>query len=237
VAALEESIGLTRNRIAALVGAGPDRGLSIQRPPAEAVKAFGLPAQLQANLLGRRPDVVAARLRVQAGEDRTRQAKAAFYPDVSLTGTLLGAITDLTKLSGSAVGVGVVGPAISLPIFDGGRLDAQYRGARADHEAAVAEYDRTVTQALRDVADVTVSQRALATRLARSRDALTSAQAAHKIARDRYQGGLSTYLEVLRAEDALIANRRAVADLETRAFVLDIALVRALGGGFKADQA
>ena len=101
----------------------------------------------------------------------------------------------------------------------------------------MADYDRAVTQALRDVADVAVSQRALATRLTKSREALASAQAAHKIARDRYTGGLSTYLEVLRAEDALIANRRAVADLETRAFVLDIALVRALGGGFRADQA
>ena len=237
VAALEESIGLTRNRIAALMGAGPDRGLAIQRPSAKAIKAFGLPAQIQASLLGRRPDVVAARLRAEAGEDRTRQARAAFYPNVNLSGTLLGAITDIAALSSSLVGVGVVGPAISLPILDGGRLDAQYRGARADHAAAVAEYDRAVTQALRDVADVTVSQKALATRLTRSREALAASQAAHKIARDRYDGGLSTYLEVLRAEDALIANRRAVADLETRAFVLDIALVRALGGGFNADQA
>jgi NodT family efflux transporter outer membrane factor (OMF) lipoprotein len=237
IAAIDETIGLTRNRIAALLGAGPDRGLSIQRPANAKVKAFGLPAQIQAELLGRRPDVVAARLRAEAGADRTRSAKAAFYPNVNLSGTLLGLIPDLGALSGSAVGVAAFGPAISLPIFDGGRLDGQYRGARADHIAAVADYDRAVTQALRDVADVTVSQKALANRLAKSREALASAQAAHKIARDRYTGGLSTYLEVLRAEDALIANRRAVADLETRAFVLDIALVRALGGGFQADQA
>lgn len=237
VAAIEETIGLTRNRIAALLGAGPDRGLSIARPAAAKVKAFGLPSELQANLLGRRPDVVAARLRAEASADRTRQAKAAFYPNVNLSGTLLGLIPDLGALTGSAIGAGVAGPAISLPIFDGGGLDARYRGARADHVAAVAEYDRAVQQALRDVADVTVSQKALATRLARSRDALNAAQAAHKIATDRYTGGLSTYLEVLRAEDALIAARRGVADLETRAFVLDIALVRALGGGFQADQA
>jgi NodT family efflux transporter outer membrane factor (OMF) lipoprotein len=235
VAALEESIDLTRNRIAALIGAGPDRGLAIQRPPAAAVKAFGLPQELQAQLLGRRPDVVAARLRAQAGADRTKQAKAAFYPNVNLSGLLLGVLPDLGALSG--VSVAAAGPAISLPIFDGGRLDGQYRGARADHVAAVAEYDRTVTQALREVADVAVSQKALSTRLARSREALAASEAAHRIARDRYQGGLSTYLEVLRAEDALIANRRALADLETRAFVLDIALVRALGGGFNADQA
>jgi NodT family efflux transporter outer membrane factor (OMF) lipoprotein len=237
VAAIEETIGLTRNRIAALLGAGPDRGLSIARPAAAKVKAFGLPAELQANLLGRRPDIVSARLRAEASADRTRQAKASFYPNVNLSGTLLGLIPDLGAISGSAVAVGAAGPAISLPIFDGGGLEGRYRGARADHVAAVAEYDRAVQQALRDVADVTVSQKALATRLQRSREALAAAEAAHKIARDRYTGGLSTYLEVLRAEDALIAARRGVADLETRAFVLDIALVRALGGGFQAGQA
>jgi NodT family efflux transporter outer membrane factor (OMF) lipoprotein len=236
IAALEESIGLARNRIAALTGAGPDRGLLIQRPPAAAVKAFGLPAQLQAELLGRRPDVVAARLRAQAGVDRTKVAKAAFYPNVNLSGLLIGLVPDLGALSNSA-NVAAAGPAFSLPIFEGGRLEGQYKGARADHAAAVADYDRAVTQALHDVADVSVSQKALATRLASGREALTASEAAHRIARARYEGGLSTYLEVLRAEDALIANRRAVADLETRAFVLDIALVRALGGGFKADEA
>jgi NodT family efflux transporter outer membrane factor (OMF) lipoprotein len=235
IAALDEAIGLNKNRIAALLGAGPDRGLSIQRPSATATKPFGLPANLQADLIGRRPDVVATRLRAEATASRIKQAKAGFYPNVNLSGMLVGLVPDLGVLK-NAIGVANVGPAVSLPIFEGGRLEGQYKAAWADHEAAVAEYDRAVTQALHDVADVAVSSRALDARLAKSREALTASEAAYRIAQDRYRGGLATYLDVLRAEDALIANRRAVADLETRAFTLDIALVRALGGGFAADH-
>ena len=237
VAALQEAVGLSKNRIAALVGAGPDRGLQIERPSAAAVKPFGLPDRIQAELLGRRPDVIAARLRAEAAVSRTRQAKAAFYPNLNLSVLGAGAALDLTAISATSLALGTVGPAISLPIFEGGKLEAQYKGARADHEAAVAEYDRTVAGAFQDVADVAVSERALSRRLALSREALAAAESARQIALARYQGGLSTYLDVLRAEDLLISSRRAVADLQTRAFALDVALVRALGGGFVADQA
>ena len=159
-------------------------------------------------------------------------AKTAFYPNVNLSLIGGGAALNLSSLSASSLGFANVGPAISLPIFEGGKLEANYRGARADHDLAVANYDQTVTGALHEVADVAVSERALTARLVHSRDALKAAETAHTIALDRYQGGLSTYLDVLRAEDLLITSRRQVADLETRAFTLDVALVRALGGGF-----
>jgi outer membrane protein TolC len=83
------------------------------------------------------------------------------------------------------------------------------------------------------VADVAASEAALAARLDRSREAFDAAQAAHQLTLTRYRGGLAPYLDVLAAEDALIANRRAVADLQTRAFTLDVALAKALGGGFQ----
>ena len=97
-----------------------------------------------------------------------------------------------------------------------------------------AAYDETVVQALRDVADVLASKNALTARLARTREAEAAAEAAWNVARNRYEGGLATYLEVLTAEDALIASRRASALLDTQAFALDVALVRALGGGFQS---
>jgi len=87
------------------------------------------------------------------------------------------------------------------------------------------------------VADVAASQAALRPRLDRSREALAAADAAHELALARYRGGLSPYLDVLAAEDALIAARRAVAGLETRAFTLDVALAKALGGGFRQSPA
>lgn len=232
IAALDEAIGLNRNRIAALLGAGPDRGLSIKPPAPSAIRAFGLPDRLAADLVGRRPDVLAARLRAEAAVGRTRAAKAAFYPNVNLSVVALGLAPDLGALGASNLALGAAGPALSLPIFDGGRLGAQYRAARADHDAAVADYDRAVVEAFHEVADAAASARALSTRLARSREAVAAAEAAYAVAQDRYNGGLATYLEVLRAEDLLISSRRVLAELRTRAFSLDIALVRALGGGF-----
>jgi outer membrane protein TolC len=98
----------------------------------------------------------------------------------------------------------------------------------------VATYNGTVAQALQDISDAAVSLRALDGRIAESERAFQASQHAFDIAVQRYQGGVATYLEVLTAEDALINNRRTLADLRARAFSLDVALMRALGGGFEA---
>ncbi len=232
VEALDEQILITRHGLAALVGAGPDRGLDIVQPKPGAVKAFGLPPQLTANLLGRRPDIVAARLRVEAAGKRIDAAKADFYPDVSLTGFIGQQSLGISQLTAAGSAIGSIGPAVRLPLFDGGRLRGAYRGARAQYDSAVADYDQTLTQALQDVADSAASIQSAQRQLAQRREALAASETAYRVARLRYEGGLSTYVSVLTAEDALIAQRRAVADLEARAFTLDVALVRALGGGF-----
>jgi NodT family efflux transporter outer membrane factor (OMF) lipoprotein len=234
LAALDEAIGLTRNRIAALMGQGPDRGLSLARPAPDTIRAFGLPQNLQAELIGRRPDVVAARLTAEAAGKRIKAAKADFYPNVNLTAFIGLQSLGLDMLTKSGSTLGSVGPAVSLPIFDSGRLQGSYRGARADYDEAVAAYDQTLTRALQEVADSAVSARALDARLGKSREALTAARTAYELSRQRYARGLGTYLDVLTAEDALIANRRTVADLESRAFTLDVALIRALGGGYRS---
>lgn len=234
LAAIDESIGLTKNRIATLVGQGPDLGLSIQRPKTGAIRAFGLPANLQADLIGRRPDVVAARLAAEAAAHKIKAAKADFYPNVNLAALAGYESMGLANLAKSGSQFGSVGPAVTLPIFESGRLEGAYRGARADYDAAVAVYDQALTHALGEVADSAISARALDARLAESREALTAAQTAYDLAKQRYGRGLGTYLDVLSAEDSLISDRRAVADLETRAFTLDVALIRALGGGYRA---
>lgn len=234
IAALNEAVSLTRNRIAVLLGAGPDRGLSVERPTARASEDFGLPANLPADLIGRRPDVIAARLRAQAAASRIKEARAAFYPNVNLAGLIglqsLG-IGDLVK-SGSTFGT--AGPAISLPIFDGGRLTGAYRAAEADYRGAVAEYDGALAQALREVADAAVSERALAERIGRADEAERAAAAAWTVADNRYRGGLASSLDVLVAEDALIDARRTLATLRNRRFALNVALIRSLGGGFRS---
>lgn len=235
VVALEEAIATTRNRIAALIGAGPDRGLSIARPQL-ARPALGLPSDAGIDLIGRRPDIVAARLRSEAAAKRIDVARADFYPNISLS-ALVGlqslGLSNLFK-SGSEYGNG--GAAISLPIFEGGRLQGRYRGSRADYDVAVATYDRTLIGALRDVADIVASRAATERQLAGRREALTAAAEASKLAGLRYRAGLSNQIVQLTAEDSMVALSRAVADLEARQLSLDIALIRALGGGYRASN-
>ncbi len=224
VDSLDERILIARHQIAALLGAGPDRGLDIAVPKTEAVKAFGLPPNLTIDLLGRRPDIVAARLRAEAAASRIKAARADFYPDVTLNAYIGQQALGLNQLFDPVAAIGSLGPAVSLPIFRGGALTGAYRGARADYDTAVAAYDQTLVQALQDVADAGASAQSAQVQLADRRQALAAGEAAYAIAEARYKGGLSTYVSVLSAEDAVIAERRA--------FLLDIALVRALGGGF-----
>jgi NodT family efflux transporter outer membrane factor (OMF) lipoprotein len=234
LASLDEQIALAKNRIAALLGAGPDRGLAIARPSAAALKPFGLPATLSADLVGRRPDVAAARWRAEAATSRVKVAKASFYPNVNLAGFLGFQSLKLKELFADGSDIGSIGPALTLPIFEGGALRAGYRGAEADRDAAVASYDAAVTEAFHQVADAVTSERALADQLSKARAALAASEDAYRISRLRYEGGLSNYQSVLINEQGVLVRRRAVADLEARAFALDVALIRALGGGFHA---
>ena len=234
IAATDETIGITRNRIAALLGDGPDRGLAITRPAVLKLASFGLPPSLPTELLGRRPDIVAARWRVEAGSHRVDSAHAQFYPSVNLVAFVGFDALGVGNLLNAGADVGGGGPALSLPIFDGGRRRANYRGARADLDNAVATYDDVVSQALREVADVVVSERQLALQRTQAEEALSATERAYRLAQLRYRMGAADYQSVLLVEDRLLVRRRVVAAFRSRAFVLDVALVRALGGGISA---
>lgn len=234
VVALEEAISLTRNRIAALVGAGPDRGLALVRPTL-AVPTAGLPADAGIALVGRRPDIVAARLRSEAAAKRIDVAKADFYPNISLSALVGLQSLGLSNLFDKGSEYGNGGVAFTLPIFDSGRLQGRYRGARADYDVAVGNYDKTLIGALRDVADVVRSREANARQLAERRAALAAAEEASKLATLRYRAGLSNQIVALTAEDSAVALARSVADLEARQLALDISLIRALGGGYQTS--
>ena len=232
LAATDEAIVLTRNRIAALLGAGPERGATIALPPPRTLASPGLPANLALDLVGRRADIEAARLRAEAAASRITVARAGFYPNVNLMGLIGLQSLGLGNLTARGSDIAQAGAAISLPIFSGGRIEGQYRTARADYDEAVAQYDETLVRALNEVADAGASQRALTVRQAEAHAALAASEEAYSIARRRYEGGLSPYLSVLTAQDALLRNRQLVAALDARAMTLDIELIRALGGGY-----
>ena len=237
LAEADEAIALRRHQIAALIGAGPDRGLDIARPKLAPLGRSGVPQGVTTDLIGRRPDIAAARERVEAAASRIKVARADFFPAVSL-GALAGVQSlGLENLLEKGSVFGSVGPAISLPIFHGGALQGRYRGARADYDEAVASYDRTVLTAYQQVADAVTSEKSLDQRVIDARAALKASEEAYSLARLRYEGGLSTYLDVLAVEDRLLVARSRLALLEAAARAIDIILIRALGGGFDTATA
>jgi NodT family efflux transporter outer membrane factor (OMF) lipoprotein len=232
IARIEETIQLTRNQLAALLGQGPDRGLAITRPAASAFDAMTLPSNVPAELLGRRPDVVAQRWRVEAAQKDIAAAKAEFYPNVNLA-----AFIGLQGLGGAgffsaASRVLGAGPAVTLPIFDAGRLRGNLAGKNADYDAAVEQYNQTLADALREVVDQLASFRSVDEQRAQQRQALAAAQDAYDLALMRYRDGIGNYLEVLAVESPLLAQQSLDAELRSRQLALSINLIRALGGGF-----
>lgn len=241
LAQMQEQVGLQRNSIAALMGTAPDRGAAIQidakhlQSPWQ--QQWALPEQLPAHLLGRRPDVVAARLQAQALESRVASQQAEFYPNVNLSAFVGVQSLGLDMLTRGGSSIASVGPAVSLPIFNGGRLRSELGAARARYDEAVAQYRSTLNRALQEVADNAVSQRALQQQLTAMQQAVTAATEAHRVARNRYEGGLARYLDVLSAEDQLLGSVRQLVDVQSRALTLDIGLHRALGGGWSESAA
>ena len=231
--ALDERMLLARNQIAALLGAGPDRGLAIERPTGTALASVALPSTLPAELIGRRPDVIAQRWRIEAASRDIAAAKAQFYPNVNLVAFAGLQTLGAANLLAAASGMAGVGPAITLPIFDAGRLRANLAGKDADYDVAVEQYNQTLADAMRDVVDQLASFRSVAAQRAQQQQALATTREAYELALLRYREGLGNYLQVLSAEQPLLDQQSLDADLRARELELSINLVRALGGGYE----
>jgi NodT family efflux transporter outer membrane factor (OMF) lipoprotein len=231
---LDFQILQARHQIAALLGKGPDRGLQVQRTPHDTVilRPFGLPPTLALDLVGRRPDIVAARLRAEAARQRIKEAKADFYPNIDLAASFAALSLNDQSIFNHNLALAQVGPALKLPLFTGGQTEGAYRGARAEYDQAVATYDKTLAGALKDVADAIAGERSLQAQLADARASLAADEDAYTVAKLRYQGGLSPYLNVLTVENTVLQQRQIVVNQAVLALSYDLALVRALGGGF-----
>ena len=223
---------LAVHTLAMLAGRGVDAYASITRPQFDLDSALPLPEELPINLLARRPDVLAARLRIEAADEARRSARAAFYPDVSLN-ALAGfgsfSIADLIELPARNL---AVGPAISLPLFDAGRLRAEYRGREAAIDAAVATYNDTVLRAVRQCADELTRIDALRHQRVDQQATLAAAEDAYRIAEERYRAGLAGYLSVLTAETQVLSARRENVQIQSDLALARIDLLLELGGSF-----
>ena len=162
-------------------------------------------------------------------------AKTQFYPNINLVAFAGFSSIGLGSLLNSGSQQWGVGPALRLPIFEAGRLRANLRGKTADLDAAVESYNAAVIDAVRDVADQVASSQAIGRQQAEQRAAQDAAESAYDIAVQRYKAGLGNYLNVLTAETSVLAQRRLAVDLAGRALDTQVALIRALGGGYAPE--
>lgn len=228
----ESARDLAVHRLAALSGRGADAYAGIGRPQLTLDAALPLPERLPIDLLARRPDVIAARLRVDAASAGRAAARAAFYPDISLTAFAGYQSIGLDNLFDGGSGIWGFGPSLHLPIFEAQRLKAGFKGATAELDAAVADYNDAVLQAVRDVADQLTLSDALGRQLAEAQATLDASEAAYALAQRRYAAGLSSQIVVLNAESNVLAARRDLVSLKAGLATARVTLLLTLGGSF-----
>ncbi|AKA23779.1 efflux transporter outer membrane subunit [Pseudomonas chlororaphis] len=232
----EKRLQSAKIALAVLLGKGPDRGNEIARPKVLQASAVALPSVLPAELLGRRPDLVAARWRVEAASKSIDAGKTNFYPNLNLgavagTQALLG-----DAMFGSASRFFNIAPTVSLPIFDGGRLRADLDARDADYDLAVAQYNKSLVNALGDVSDTLSQLRDIGRQIAAQQHATDIAQDSYDTVVQRYGSGIGNYLDVLSIEQQLLQAQRQLATLNAEQIDLSIQLMQALGGGFQVDN-
>jgi NodT family efflux transporter outer membrane factor (OMF) lipoprotein len=228
---------LAVHELATLTGQGAAAYPTIAPPVLKVEAVLPVPQDLPINLLARRPDVLSARSLVEAADAERLASKAAFYPDVSLKAIAgIGAFGMSNLVQWNARGYGG-GPLISLPLFDGGRLKAQYRGSEAQLDSAIAGYNDTVLHAVEQTADQITRLDALAREELDQRQTLEATEAAYRLAEERYRAGLASYLSVLNAETQVLAARQSMVDILTSEAVARVTLLLAVGGSFDARSA
>ena len=236
LAAVDERIALLRSALSKLAVV-PLNETAALKPTLRLARAAGLPPLLPSALVARRPEIVAARQRVESLGYATDAARAEFYPSVNLVAFAGFSALGLDALLQEGSQVYGLGPAVRLPIFDAGRLRAKLKFVNAQLDLAIADYNDALLNALQDVVHSVVSIRALAERQAAQQAAQAAAESAYALALQRFQAGLTGYLTVLATETEVLQARRAGVLLAARACQLDVDLKRALGGGFEAPLA
>ena len=226
----------TENEMNLLLGRNPG---TIERgdiPLADQKLRSSVPAGLPAALLERRPDVRGAEQDLVAANADIGQAKAAFFPQVTLTGTFGYQTTALSDLFTSPARMWQFGPAVTMPLFTGGRLSAEYKLAKARFEESLAVYQRTVQGAFREVSDALIAYQRNQEFYAKQQDLTQANRDAAKLANIRYEGGVTSYLEVLYNEQQLFDAEFLLARARRDELLSVVQLYRALGGGWQTPD-
>ncbi|MEO6929074.1 MAG: efflux transporter outer membrane subunit [Casimicrobiaceae bacterium] len=194
-----------------------------------------IPVGVPSDMLERRPDVAAAERAMAAANAQIGIARAAFYPSIMLAPSYGVESTSLATLFNAPSLLWSLGVSLTQPIFDAGRLQANVDFARAGYDVTVANYRRVVLIAMQEAEDGITGLAALDRATAQSGRAIESSRRVLDLATSRYEGGVATYLDVITAQQALLANERLAAQLAGQRLVTSVFLVKALGGGWDAD--
>ncbi len=219
--------------MAILVGKAP-AAFSIA-PSKQQSKVVPVAPTLPSTLLERRPDIAAAEKRVQAANATIGVARAAFFPNFNLMGTVLGFESALIGSLLKAPSLyWAVGPSATMMLFDGGNLEGQLDQSYASYCQSVATYRKTVLNALQEVEDNLAAQRYLEKESVTQANATIAADKALQQANYRYEGGIATYLDVVIEQNTSLIAHLALIDIHTRRQVASVQLIKALGGGWEA---
>jgi multidrug efflux system outer membrane protein len=220
-----------RNALDLLVGTRVGEDLLPPALGADPLVAEDLPAGLPAEVLAGRPDVLEAEHQLKAQNANIGAARAAFFPSITLTGAAGGESTSLASLFSGAAAYWAFAPSVSAPIFAGGANRANLAYAKAERDAALAQYEKAVQSAFREVADALARRAVIGTELAADQAAATAARRSLDLASARYAQGSDTYLNVLLAQRTLYAAEVALTQARLLRAANLVTLYAALGGG------
>jgi multidrug efflux system outer membrane protein len=235
IAALEGSARLRVVALAALAGRSAAELPAMTAKPLPSI-GNGLPDDVRIDLIARRADLTASRWRVEAAEKNREAARAEFFPDISINALIGVQSVDIGKLLQYNSRVPTASAAIHLPIFDAGRLKARYGASQAAIDSAVADYQDTLVSAARDVATQATSRAQIAAQRVQRQVEVDSAQRLRQSAAARVRQGLTDPRAELTATESWLDQRDALLQLDAAALSSDIALQRALGGGYERNE-
>lgn len=216
--------------IATLIGV-PASSFSLP-PKIEAIPVPQIPAGVPSQLLERRPDIAAAERRVAADNAQIGLAKAAFYPDLTLSATVGLESTFFSPWLTAPSLFWSIGPQLVGTLFDGGKREAALKGATAQYDSSVADYRQTVLVAFQQVEDNLSALDSLASEAQSQRRATAAAELSLKLTQNRYQAGAVSYLDVVTEQTIALTNERTEAQIQARRVEASVQLLKALGGGW-----
>ena len=232
VANYRSQVKQDQNALVLLVGQPVPENLLPQSQPDQVTSVADLPAGIPSEVLQRRPDILQAEHSLQAANANIGAARAAFFPTITLTTTLGSASNQLSGLFASGSKVWSFAPQLTLPIFDAGRNRSKLKSAEVAQQITVAQYEKAIQSAFKEVADALAIRENLTERLQAQQSLVEASQESYKLSDARFRGGIDSYLAVLDAQRTLYSAQQTLITVNLTAQTNQVTLYKVLGGGW-----